>query len=158
MKITTPKGMILYVHINCNRNKEVAAVVAVSDKEEEICHNIKVNIKQAHGMFGHMDKEQTRKIAKHLGTEITCKMLKICKDGAGAKAKQKKVTKVSEHEISKEPNGRTFLDIWSIKKPKNSTDIKKVAKLYWRIMVDQRTHSQISLRLKAECSNPHVPS
>ena len=123
--------MLFCVHIKCNRNNKVAAVMAKEDMNKRIKkeRNIKVNIKQVHAMFGHMDEECTRKIAKHLGIKITIGMLKVCEDCAEAKAKRKKVAKVSDHEISKEPNGRIFLEISSIKKPKNAIDIKRVNSL-----------------------------
>ena len=60
-----------------------------------------------------------------------------------AKAKQKNVPKVSEHIPHKESNGRIYLDISTVKKPKNIE--VNVTKRNWCIMVDEKTGLKSSL-------------
>ena len=81
-----------------------------------------------------MDRECTRLAAKGLGYKLVLGKSKPCEVCVAGKAKQKNVTKSSDHVPVKENYGKILLDISTIKIPK---EIKvSVTKLRWRIMVD----------------------
>jgi hypothetical protein len=74
--------------------------------------------------------------------------MKLRKGGVGTclactigKAKQKNVKKKSEGIKSKEPGGRVYLDISTVKDKKGEP---KITKNNWRIMVDESTNLKIS--------------
>jgi hypothetical protein len=74
--------------------------------------------------------------------------MKLRKGGMGTclactigKAKQKNVKKKSEETKSKEPGGRVYLDISTVKEKKGEP---KITKNNWRIMVDESTNLKIS--------------
>ena len=60
---------------------------------------------------------------------------------AAAKAKQKNVPKVSDHEPATGKARRIFLDISTVRQPK---DLKTVTKPNWLIMVDELTQMKFS--------------
>jgi len=64
-----------------------------------------------------------------------------CEACAAAKAKQKNVPKVSDHVQSTENAGRVFLDIATVKSPKEGP---KVRNPNWRVIVDERTQMKFS--------------
>jgi hypothetical protein len=71
-------------------------------------------------------------VKRGVGTCLACTI---------GKAKQKNVKKKSEGIKSKEPGGRMYLDISTVKEKK---DEPKITKNNWRIMVDDSTHLKIS--------------
>lgn len=70
---------------------------------------------------------------------LTRGTLQPCEDCAGAKAKRKPIPRVSEHNRSDEVNGRMYLDISTIKKPKNDDSVMEVDQANLRLMVDEKT-------------------
>eukprot|EP00957_Ditylum_brightwellii_P092737 7061330-Ditylum_brightwellii.AAC.1 len=83
IKIKTPKGAIfaIYLKRKMQQGKEAAAVVP--DKKRAI------SAKVAHALCGHISKEQSRKIVKHLGFTVSRGSMPKCEACAIAKAKQK---------------------------------------------------------------------
>ena len=106
--IPTPKGAIYCAYL-CRQGSEVAATSQVQKK-------ISVNL--AHELFAHGDESSTRETAEALGFEVTCGTLKPCKACAAAKAKQKNLPTHGEHIPSKENNEKIFLDLSTVKAPK----------------------------------------
>ena len=68
-------------------------------------------------LLGHCNEEATRKMAAHLGWELTHGTLKPCKDCAMAKARQAPVPKETEGKKATEANGRWYHDQSQIKLP-----------------------------------------
>ena len=91
-------------------------------------------------MLGHAGEDATAKTAKALGWKLTG-AVKRCESCQVAKAKQKAVPKDSEHTPSKTPGERLYLDISSVKKPK---EVKHVGKTNWYMIVDEATHLKSS--------------
>ena len=87
---------------------------------------------EAHKKLGHADKDATRRAAKELGIKITRGLMKPCAACAAAKAKQKSVPKYNDHVPATGTERRVFLDIATVKQPKNGP---KVSKPNWRIML-----------------------
>ena len=134
IKVTTAKGALYCAYLK----REVGAI-GTNDKPNK---GKKISINTAHEIFGHADEETTRKIAKELGYELTRGTMKPCVSCAIAKAKQKNVPKLSKHEPSKQVNGRVYLDISTVKKPK---DVKvTLTKPNWRLIVDEKTRMKIN--------------
>ena len=103
----------------------------------------KISIDLAHQMFGHADEESTKKTAKALGFDISKGKMKPCESCARAKAKQRNVPKLSNHQPSNEVNGRVFLDLSVIKRPKEMDDIS-ITKGNWCLIVDEATGMKFS--------------
>jgi hypothetical protein len=135
--IPTHKGVIFAMYINREgeSQEEVAGIGTTTKK--------RLNIKKAHELLGHMSEDMTRKVAKHLGWEITKGTLQTCESCAIGKAKQKNVPKKSDHVGSKVNGERVFLDIATIKGEKDGPSPN--ARNNWRIMVDERTQMKFSL-------------
>ena len=144
IKIETPKGAIFAAYFKCKlcEGDEVAAVLA--DKKK------KITADTVHGLVGHINDADGRKIAKYLGFNIARKEMTPC--GACAEAKAKQLSLPSRTEITRVEvrprnvatvvNGRVYLDISSVKAPKL---IKvNVTKPHWRVMVDERTEMKWS--------------
>ena len=62
-----------------------------------------------------------------------------CTACSEAKAKQKSVPKKSKHKEATTPNGRIYLDISTIKKPKHMKQVKHVYQPHWGILMDETT-------------------
>jgi hypothetical protein len=52
-----------------------------------------MNVKQAHEYLGHLSKDTTRKMAKHLGITLSRGPLPVCKSRVIGKARQRKILK-----------------------------------------------------------------
>lgn len=77
-----------------------------------------MNVAKAHALLGHCNELSTRRTASYLDWKITQGALKTCESCAIGKARQKNVPKQSSGEKAKEPNGRWFHDIATIKSEK----------------------------------------
>ena len=97
----------------------------------------KVNISTGHGMLSHMGEAATRQTLNYLGYPITRGLLKPCESCRVGKAHQASLPKNAPSRPATVPNERIWLDISTIKKPKNNKKIKMVYQPYWRIMVDE---------------------
>ena len=101
---------------------------------------VSMNVKRAHMLLGHCNEEATRKIAAHLGWEITRGTLRPCKDCAMAKARQAPVPKETAGDKAKEANERWYHDQSQIKPPEGYAGNKTT----WHIMADEYTNLKVS--------------
>ena len=99
--------------------------------------SVKMTVQKAHQMLGHSNEAATRKTAKLLGWTLSPGELKVCESCAKDKGKQKNVNKSSEAEKATKPFQRVFLDIKSIKPPKDKEDTPFVVKKNLRVIVDE---------------------
>jgi hypothetical protein len=129
--ILTPNGILFAMYI-C-RNTEIAG--AATDSAPSI------PIQQAHDCLGHPGEDMTQMMAKELGWKLSPGNLKPCDACAGRKAKQKKVPKVSSHEVATAGEARVFLDIATVKGPEKGPNVTIPN---WRIIVDERTQLKFS--------------
>jgi hypothetical protein len=96
-------------------------------RDEEIANAaVEYSINQAHERLGHSHEDAT-------GNKI--------EEGGYETAKQKNLTKVSEHKKWNTPGERMFLDLASFKPPKKGLAIPKPN---WRSMVDEFTNFKIT--------------
>jgi hypothetical protein len=133
--IPTAKGLLFAMYFW--RNTEIAGAIVENKKDPKKT----MSANEAHEKLGHADEDATRRAAKELGITITRGLMKPCAACAAAKAKQKSVPKQSDHEPATGDERRVFLDIATVKQPKNGP---KVHKANWRIMVDERTQLKFS--------------
>ena len=145
IKINTPKGILFCMHVKRNRNEEAANLMLNEESKAqgfiEVALNAnKMDMNKAHEIFGHMGQDQTRKICTHLGLDMKkVSFAHTCESCIMGKARQKNIPKISQHDRSNEPNGRIYLDISIIKKPKSNDQVKKVNKGNWCLIVDEYT-------------------
>lgn len=71
-------------------------------------------VQEAHELAGHHNEVAIRKIAQHLGWEITRGPLKSCEGCAAGKAQQKDAAKHSKREKATEPGEWMFMGIMSL--------------------------------------------
>ena len=139
IKIKTPKGAIFaaYFKRKVCEGDEVAVVATVKQK--------KINMTTAHGLVGHMNTVDGNRIVEYLGFVLKHKVMEPCEACAESKAKQMSLPKrtqivrveVKPRNVEKVANGKIYLDMSSVKKPK-LLDIS-VNKPNWRLMVDKLT-------------------
>jgi hypothetical protein len=96
---------------------------------------------QAHERLGHSNEDATRTTADVIGMKLRKGGMGTCLACTIGKAKQKNAKKKSEGNKIKEPGGRVYLDISTVKDKKGQSKIKKNN---WRIMVDKSTNLKIS--------------
>ena len=87
-------------------------------------------------MFGHIDKDKVREMCKYLGYTIQRGTRTPCLPCREAKAKKEPIPKISDRKLSTMPSELMFLDIATIKKPKQCTTVKTLTKPNWRLIVD----------------------
>ena len=137
--IPTGKGRMYCTYLKSPGENEVGLANIVK-KEEKLPT---MSVKEAHEKFGHAGEETTRKMAKACGYRVVRGSLKPCEACAVGKAKQKAVTKSSEHVPSTINNERFFVDILRLKSPKD-VDVA-VTKPNWMIAVEERTQMKFSV-------------
>jgi hypothetical protein len=104
----------------------------------------KVNINEAHALFGHLSIMMTQNISKTIGWELTGEPDR-CKDCAIARGRQMNVKKNTHHVASKKVGERLFLDVAAVMQDKNSDAlVDSTSKRYWRIMVNEASQFKIS--------------
>ena len=97
----------------------------------------KMSINLDHQFCGHVQEDTTWCMSKALGFKLTRINIRKCLSCAVAEVNPKNVPNKSPHEPAKKSNGRLFLDISTIKAPK---EIKaKVTEPNWRIIVDKHS-------------------
>ena len=154
--IPTRKGMLFAVYLE--RHGEVAAAGVTSQAGDTTVPGnaatgmdaddggqdwkLQLTIQKAHEFLGHPSEATTRWAAKVLNWNLARGGMKPCEACAAAKAKQKNVPKASEHIPASKPAERIYIDIATVRKPKDgaATNSKK----NWRIMVDERTQIKFS--------------
>jgi hypothetical protein len=122
--IPTADGCIFAVYLE-HRRVELA-----------MAHVPKLTLNQAHQHLGHHSKDITRQIAKSLGIKLQKGSLDKCESCAIAKARQKNVTKNSDHDLPSMPNERVYLNQALVKKKKN---MPVPTMPNWCIIIDERT-------------------
>ena len=90
-----------------------------------------------------MGEAHTRSTAKNMGFELTRGSLQTCESCATGKSKQKNVPQISDHNPSTKSNERIFLDIYTIKEPKDDKKVT-ITRMDWFIMVDEYSGMKIS--------------
>ena len=97
-----------------------------------------ITYKKYHGLVGHIGSHATKAVASNNGvilneTEVANKP---CENCAEAKASRKKIVKVSTHIKSKIVGERRFLDIASVKQPKDK-NVKINKNRFWCMCVEE---------------------
>jgi len=103
---------------------------------------MRLSVIKAHDLLGHTNEDMTRATAKALGWEITRGGMPPCEACSVSKAKQKNVTKTSDHVTATKNAYRMFVDMASIKGQINGPKVN--SKRHWRMMVDERTGMKFS--------------
>ena len=132
--IPTARGLLFAMCFK--RQNEVVAVGVDKTTAKPMEKPVRMNINEAHRKFGHGHEDAVRKAAKHLGIEITRGTMKPCLACTKAKAKQKNVPKVSFHVVGNKDERLVFLDLASIKQPKDGPSITKQ---HWCMVVDEHS-------------------
>jgi hypothetical protein len=109
-----------------------------------------------HQLIGHVGKQMTVKIAKLIGYKLKHQNVPPCESCTVAKAKRKEIVKKSDHVKSEAINERIFLDISSVKVPKDKTPIN--SKRFWCMTVEESVGYKCSAfyRTKSEMVEPTV--
>ena len=81
---------------------------------------------EAHERLGHPNKDATRDMVKGLGVTVKPGVMGVCWARRVAKAKQKNVVQFSLHQRSIVPGERVFVDISSIKPPKDCQQFQEL--------------------------------
>ena len=135
--IPTKEGILYAIYIQ--RGVVELAGTTQDEKAMKPKAVVKIPIKKAHEMFGHSSEEATRKTANALGIVLSRGELGTCEACTEAKAKQKNLHAKAPDKTKKaeEVNGRVYLDLSTIKAPKNLN--VTVSLPVWRIIVDEKT-------------------
>ncbi|MGH7955289.1 MAG: reverse transcriptase domain-containing protein [Gloeomargaritales cyanobacterium] len=131
VKISTASGAVYCMYFK--RGNELANVM--TDRTTAI------SVNEAHDKLGHAHEDAIRATAKALGWELKKGQMNPCDACASGKAKQKNVSKDSNHKPARSNAERLFLDISTIK---SKDDDIKPTKSNWRVMVDERTNLKFS--------------
>ena len=131
IRISTPTSFVSAGYFRSEDHRETV----LSSTEE----GKKLSVKLAHEVLGHSNEEATRTTAKRLGWEITRGKLGKCEDYTKGKGKQKNVTQQSRHVLADKPAKRIFLDVKSLREPKNKKETPFVSKPNMREMVDEHS-------------------
>jgi hypothetical protein len=99
----------------------------------------KMNIHKAHGLLGHVNEDETRRIAGHMSWVLSRGSLKKCMHCAKSKAKQKNVCQFSTTEKATVPGERVYLDLSKVTVAREDGTEFNLSKKYWKIVVDQAT-------------------
>jgi hypothetical protein len=96
---------------------------------------------QSHERLGYSNEDATKATAEAVGMKLRKGGMGTCLACTIGKAKQKNVKNKSEGIKSKEPGGRMYLDISTVKDKKGEP---RITKHNWRITVDESTNLKIS--------------
>jgi hypothetical protein len=96
---------------------------------------------QAHERLGHSNEDDTRATSDVIGMKLRKGGKGTCLACTIGKAKQKNVKMKSEGTKSKEPGGRVYLEISTVKDKKGKP---KIMKNNWRIMADESINLKMS--------------
>jgi hypothetical protein len=140
IKINTSRGILFAVRIN-NKKEMIAAT---EDQGNTITATKKVDINDAHMLFGHLSENMMMTTAKRLGWCLTGEKRK-CIHCAIGKGRQTIVNKVSNHIVLNKIGERMFLDLAAVIPNKDSDAfVESSYKRYWRILVDEAAQFNIS--------------
>ena len=115
IKLTTSRSALYCMYLKRLDVVETGAN-GIDDRSKEVQRKMKININKAHELFGHSNEDCTLATAKALEYEIVRGSMKPCES---CSIVQKNVPQVSDHAIAKVSNELVFLDIATVKKPKN---------------------------------------
>ncbi len=73
-------------------------MIKIAKETKEVKKIFQINVKQAHEYLGHLSKDMTRQMAKHLGMTLSRGSLPICESCAIAKSKQRNIPKETSGE------------------------------------------------------------
>lgn len=145
LNISTPKGTIFATYFKSKSVDDGEVTVVMTDKNKRITATI------AHGLLGHMNDADGRKIITYLGFNLSRQALAVCGPCSEAKAKQRSppsdtvmVPKLgTKREILRNVNEKLHIDISSVKSPR----VLNVwaTKPHWRLIVDERTEMKWSI-------------
>jgi hypothetical protein len=121
IRIRTSEGLVFAVNINRKVAEEVNAVG--TDQKKKMVK--KITVQHAHDTLGHVNDKMCRKICATLGWELNRGPLGVCVPCTVAKAKQKNISLNTTEKNEPDRKTRIYLDISSIKKPK---DIKSITR------------------------------
>jgi hypothetical protein len=139
-KINTSRVILFAVRIN-NKNE---MITVTEDQGNTSTAAKKVDINDAHMLFGHLSENMTTTTAKRLGWCLTGDKQK-CIHCAIGKGRQKNVNKVSNHIVLNKIGERMFLDLAAVMPNKDSdVFVESSYKRYWRILVDEASQFKIS--------------
>jgi hypothetical protein len=128
--IPTDKGAVYCVYLK--RGYEMVNMAA-----QDIKPKMTMTIKQAHERFGHIGKDKTWAMAKHLGIKVTQEKLKPCEGCTVAKAKQKNVPQVNSTQVCATRFGdRVYSGISTICQANNGPPVTKPN---WHMIIDKGT-------------------
>jgi hypothetical protein len=140
IKINTSRGILFAVRIN----NKLEMIAATEDQGNTITAMKKVDINDAHMLFGHLSENIMRMTAKRLGWCLTGEKQK-CIHCAIGKGRQTNAYKVSNHIMSNKIGERMFLDLAAVIPNKDSDAfVESSYKRYWRILVDEASQFKIS--------------
>jgi hypothetical protein len=134
INITTSTGAIYCAYMK--RKLELTNLSTDGTRKE-----VTYSVFQAHERLGHSNEDATRATTDIVGIKLRKGGMGTCVASTIGKAKQKNMKKKSEGIKSKEPGGRMYLDIATVKDKK---DEPKITKNNWIIMVDESTNLKIS--------------
>ena len=119
---SSTSDVIIFDHVVKTRSGAIYATKFVRDVEVTCASTetgTRMNVTRAHALLGHMNEEDTRRIAKELGWTITRGKLSPCEHCLVSKARQKNVAKVSTADKSTTPGERVYLDGTKLTVPKS---------------------------------------
>ena len=149
--VKTAKGVLFCARIVPNEVDEVSAMGSDDDTKNKGWTKI-MNIQKLHEELGHMGEQTCRKIAKHVGIQLTKGSLKPCEACAIAKSRQKnlpnkekKVT-ISDDKVEvKEINEMISIDLAKIGIPKDKdADDPVIRNQHWAMIHDRATGRKVS--------------
>ena len=116
--VRTGKGLLWAAHFKRiqPRTNDVAMLTAnVTPKPTEM------NIKKAHGIFGHMSEDATRRAAAQMGIRITRGTLGVCEACTVSKARRKNIPTGPPRHTATKDNDRVWLDQATLRKQDHTT-------------------------------------
>jgi hypothetical protein len=137
IKIETSRGVLFVVRIE-NGQELMTATVNIKFETK------KVDINEAHALYGHLSIKITQNISKTIGWELTGEPDR-CEHCAIARGWQMNVKKKTDHVTLKKVGERLFLDVAAVMQNQNSdASVDSTSKRYRRIMVNEASQFMIS--------------
>ena len=135
IKINTTRGVLFCIYLKRKVSTEVGGAVVMRKQLSPM---------EAHRMMGHVNDREARKSLEALGYSIDKGKLAVCEDCTVGKAKQKNIkTKGNDTEKAEKKinDGRVFLDIASVRPPRELTF--KLASPHMRIIVSEKEQLKV---------------
>ena len=113
--IRTGEGLLWAAHFQRIQPRTNAVTMNFTPKPAEM------NIKKAHGIFGHMSEDATRKTAAQMGIRITRGGLGVCEACTISKARRKNLPSGPPRHTATKDNDRVWLDQAVLRKKDHTT-------------------------------------